>query len=358
MSVMDRFFDKILGRGDHAITVPPLDGAFLPNMALDHADLVLERDDIDDLAQFGGRPVVSVGSQVVWLDGGGEPLTFPTTVTAITGLSDGRLAVALADGQVLICGSSGERTPLRTKGIGGCITALCQMNDKSLCASIGSARVESEDWALDLMQLGRTGAVWSLGLDSSAEPMRIGAGLGWAGGVAMLDDKIVVSDSWNARLLSFAPDGGGPTTLLDQLPGYPGRMTSDGQGGLWLSVFAPRSQLVEFVLREPAYRTRMIAEVHKEFWIAPCLRSGSSFLEPLQQGAVKQLGVLKPWSPSMSYGLLVRLNSAGRPVTSLHSRADGARHGVTASLVDQDALLFAAKGEGVLGRVNKEEIAI
>lgn len=357
MSFLDRIFDRLLGRGDHAITVPPLDGAFLPNMALDAADVVQERDGVDDLALFDGRPVAAAGSQVIWLDGASPPLDFPARVTAIAGLADGKLVVALEDGQLLACAPDGAQSALHRGGIAGCITALCQMDDTTLCVAVGSAHVESHDWARDLMRLGRTGAVWTVALDGSAAPLRMASGLGWAGGVAMLGGRIVVSDSWNARLLSYAPDGGAPRVLLDQLPGYPGRMTSDGAGGLWLSVFAPRSQLVEFVLREPAYRARMIAEVPKDYWIAPCLRAGTSFLEPLQQGAVKQLGVLKPWSPSMSYGLLVRLNSEGRPLASLHSRADGARHGVTASLVENGALLFAAQGEGVLGRVSKEEIA-
>jgi hypothetical protein len=113
-------------------------------------------------------------------------------------------------------------------------------------------------------------------------------------------------------------------------------------------LFAPRSQLVEFVLSEDRFRRRMIREIDADYWVAPCLRSGATPLEPTQQGGVRQLGVLKPWSPSRSYGLVARLDPAFRPVTSLHSRAHGRRHGVTSCLMVGNQLYFAAKGDGVV----------
>ena len=84
-------------------------------------------------------------------------------------------------------------------------------------------------------------------------------------------------------------------------------------GGFWLALFAPRNQLVEFVLREDKYRRRMIDGVDPAYWIAPALASGESFLEPIQGGARKKLNRLKPWSPSWSYGLVARCDAAMRP---------------------------------------------
>jgi len=56
--------------------------------------------------------------------------------------------------------------------------------------------------------------------------------------------------------------------------------------------------------------------------------------------------MLKPWSPSWSYGLVARCNSNMRPVASLHSRADGAVHGVTACCEADGVLYATAKGSG------------
>ncbi len=116
-------------------------------------------------------------------------------------------------------------------------------------------------------------------------------------------------------------------------------------------MFAPRSQLVEFVLREPAYRKRMMAEVPKPYWVAPKLKSGRSYYEPLQGGGVKHLGLLKPWAPTMSFGMCVGLDAAFRPRLSLQSRADGRTHGVTAAASSMAGMVFvAARGDGVVVR--------
>lgn len=92
----------------------------------------------------------------------------------------------------------------------------------------------------------------------------------------------------------------------------------------------------------------MIRDIDADHWVAPCLRAGRTPLEPTQQGGVKQLGVLKPWSPNRSYGLVARLDPAFRPTASLHSRANRRRHGVTSCLAVDGCLFLAAKGDGVV----------
>ena len=137
-----------------------------------------------------------------------------------------------------------------------------------------------------------------------------------------------------------------PQAVLSDLPAYPGRIAPARDGGFWLALFAPRNQLVEFVLREDDYRRRMIDTVDPNFWIAPALSSGASFLEPIQGGARKKLNMLKPWSPSWSYGLVARCSPTMQPLRSFHSRADGAIHGVTSCCEFNDTLYVAAKGAG------------
>ena len=56
------------------------------------------------------------------------------------------------------------------------------------------------------------------------------------------------------------------------------------------------------------------------------------------------MGIHKPWSPSRSYGLVVRLDAAMQPVTSFHSRANGTRHGVTSAVETDGRVLVASKG--------------
>ena len=87
-------------------------------------------------------------------------------------------------------------------------------------------------------------------------------------------------------------------------------------------------------------------EIEPEHWIAPRLRSGESYLEPMQGAHLRTMGVLKPWAPPRSYGLVVRLSATGQPVYSLHSRVDGINHGVVAAAEFDGALYLLAKGPG------------
>ena len=111
-----------------------------------------------------------------------------------------------------------------------------------------------------------------------------------------------------------------------------------------MCAFAGRTQLVEFILRENAYRRRMIKEVDPRYWIAPALNSGDDFLEPLQGAQVKMRGVLKPYAPPRSYGLVIRLDASGVPVSSFQSRLDGKNHGVVSAVEFQGTLYVLAKG--------------
>jgi len=140
------------------------------------------------------------------------------------------------------------------------------------------------------------------------------------------------------------------------LPGYPARLTRARAGGYWLAVFAPRNQLIEFVLRETGFKNEMMAQVDPKYWIAPALSSGRDFFEPMQQGGVRQMGILKPWAPARSYGLVVRLNASFEPQYSLHSRVGGMHHGITAVAEFNDALLVLSKGAGRVLRLPLSDI--
>jgi hypothetical protein len=91
--------------------------------------------------------------------------------------------------------------------------------------------------------------------------------------------------------------------------------------------------------------------VPEPFWMAPALASSGRFEEPLQGSGLKQMGMLKPWAATRSYGLIVRCDEAMQPLHSYHSRADGVIHGVTSACEDREDLLVGAKGPGVLVRL-------
>ena len=357
--------DRFLGRGDAAITVPVMDGALKPNRALDEAQVVAHLPGLNDLASDGRQLWMSAGNALYRLDqdaGPVEQLRFDRPITALALQGPERLAVALGGNELRILYRPNQdpvwHTEASLQTLAG--TPLLSVNALSfdtqgrLLFSEGSSHHGTEAWCHDLMALGRTGRVgcWTPG---TPQADLLAQGLRHAFGVLALGSRVLVSESWHHRVLDLS--GAGPRqghSLSAELVGYPSRMAVDDRGGFWLSCFVCRSQLVEFVLREPAYRQRMMAEIDPRHWIAPALSSGQSFLEPLQGAGVKQMGVLKPWAPPRSYGLVLRVAADGRVLSSLHSQVDGQHHGITAVAQVGMVLYVASRGAGRLLRLDAQ----
>jgi hypothetical protein len=341
--VLDRWF----GRGEASITTPPMDGAFRPNDLLDAAPVALEAPKPDALAVTTQGLLVSLGQSVKRVDTLEDKTvaSFDAEISALAGLPDGGAAAGLVDGRIAFIGG---RNNGRTVAGPGCMTALAPAQDGALLVANGSAAHGPADWKRDLMEKSSSGSVWRVDL-ATGEQTQIAGDLAYPYGLIDEGDSVVVSESWRSALTRIRPSASPRASpVLEGLPAYPARLSRGADGTIWLALFAPRGQLVEFVLSEDRYRRRMMEEIDPDYWLAPDLYAAQSPLVPMQQGGVKQLGVLKPWSPSRSYGLVARLDAAYRPVASFHSRANGRRHGVTSCLVFGGRVYFAAKGDGVV----------
>ena len=352
------FTDRLLGRGSAAITVPVMDGTLRPNRVLEDAEVVAELPGIDDLVGDGQALWASAGATLLRIDAGGpvELRRFDAPISALAMSAGGRLAVALDGRRIEVLDAAGASIakldalagqPLR------CANALVWQDEDTLLFSDGSRDHGPAEWSRDLMTLGRSGraARWRV---AGQDAELLASGLGHAFGVLPeAGGGVLIAESWRHRVLRRDAQGRSQV-LLAELPGYPSRMAPAADGGFWLSCFVCRTQLVEFVLREPAYRKRMVAEIDPRYWIAPALSSGASFLEPLQGAGVKNMGVLKPWAPPRSYGLVLRVSADGRVQHSLHSQVDGRHHGITAVREHRGALYAACKGRGRLLRVNPQ----
>ncbi len=328
-----------------AITIPPMDGPLRPNTALDEAAVVRRAPAPDNLCFDGKQILYSSGGEVLALTGD-APLTIASHDSPVAALAvspGGELAVALDDGRLFL----GERELPAPGGLAS-PTALAFGDGDTLFLCQGSARHQASDWVVDLMERNATGSVWRVDL-RSGEARCLVKDLAFPYGLLVESGGgLIVAESWRHRLLRLPSKGGAAMPILAKLPGYPARLAPAGDGGAWLALFAPRNRLIEFVLEEESYRADMMREVPRDCWIAPSLSSGASFLEPLQCGGVKTMGIHKPWSPSRSYGLVVRLDAAMRPVTSFHSRTNGRRHGVTSVVEAGGRVLVSSKGGGAI----------
>lgn len=337
--------DRFLGRGEASITVPPFDGALKPNRWLEEAEVFTELAAPEDLATDGKALFVADGKRV-WRYANGkaeEVARFDRVLTALCCLPDGALAVVLEGREVRIADGP-RRGRSWHKVAGGALhaaNALSALPSGNLIVTDGSQTQPYDRWCHDLMERGRSGRVLLLDVTGSEDRV-LGEGLGYAFGACGADDDVLVSESWAHRVLSLR--GRRATPVLASLPAYPSRLTPASGGGFWLTAFVARTQLVEFVLREPAYRRRMMKEIDPRYWVAPRLSSDNTFLEPLQGAHIKTMGILKPWAPPKSYGLVIRISPEGLPLYSLHSRVDGVNHGVVAAVELGGELFALAKG--------------
>lgn len=356
MKTLRRWQDRSFGRGSAVIPAPVFDGALKPNQLLQEAEVCCSLEQPEDLATDGRSLYLADGSTVIRVSDDGVRERVLDVGRPITGLAcvQGGFAVALEGSEVRVMG--GHFDGRRFTEVNGrrlhAANALVTDGDR-LIVTDGSALRPYTQWRHDLMESNRAGRVCALDL-STGGSSQIADGLGYAFGAAAFKGSLLVSESWRHRL-SVVLASGEVQEVIGQLPGYPSRLTPASGGGYWMTVFCCRTQLVEFVLREPAYRQRMIDTVDPDLWISPQLSTWRSFHEPLQYAGLKQVGVVKPWAPPRSYGLVVRLDANGLPRYSFHSRAGGTFHGIVAAVEVGRYLYMLSKGAKLLLRLEVEK---
>ena len=157
LTTLQRFSDRLLGRGSAAITVPVMDGALKPNRALDDAQVVASLEGIDDLACDGVHVYASAGQELYRLRGGDwvDVMRMDAPITALALSGDGCVALALqgrsievrrlSDGAWLAELRSLDGQPLQS------VNALAFETDAQLLFTDGSTRHAPAQWCHDLM---------------------------------------------------------------------------------------------------------------------------------------------------------------------------------------------------------------
>jgi hypothetical protein len=352
MPAITRAWERFRGSGEAAVTVAPMDGALRPNTALEDARLWRRCAAPDNLAFDGRHIFFTSGTSLLGrrLDVEQEPAqtveVFDSDISCLAVSANAGMAVGLDRGCLIVrpAGAAAyELTHLADRPL-TCPIAATFADERTLYVCLGSRQTRPSEWKRDLLSGHSSGSVWRIDV-TTRHAECVADALAYPHGIACTQDgSLLISESWRHRLLRIEPDGT-RAIVFDDLPGYPGRLTLDAaRGNFWLNVFAPRRQLIEFVLRERAYRERMMREIDPAHWLAPSLHPPRSHLETLQYGCIRQLGELKPWAPVRSCGLVVELDEHHRPARSFHSRANGTRHGATSCLPTQDGVLVTCKG--------------
>ncbi|MEW6630268.1 MAG: strictosidine synthase [Pseudomonadota bacterium] len=357
MSALGQLFDRFLGRGDWAVTVPTLDGPLLPNQELEDAETFAGLAEADNLVRTEKGILASSANRLTRFGAGGQAETlqeFPGEITALAH-ARGMTAVAIDGKGLVIRGGlydGREATGDEARRL-SCITALTFLDSNTLLVANGSASLPASAWRRDLMQKNASGSVWRLDLKSGRLDL-VRDGLAWPAGIATTgSNRVYVTEAWRHRVLAVDLVTRATAPALEHLPAYPARIAPAFNAGYWLTFYSVRNQLVEFILREETFRKRMLAEVPEAYWMAPSLSSWRDYREPMQGSQLKQMNVLKPYAVTRSYGLVVHCDQNMKPLSSFHSRADGTVHGTLSACETGDDLLVASRGGSRIVRLPK-----
>lgn len=322
-----------------------LEGMLGPNGRLDDA-AAMRVDAPDALCAAADRRLLfSSGARVMALEAwGGEPMTWATCDAPVTALAcgpGGLVAIGLAGGRMAVLDAAGQAVdgwtlpPGRVTSVVDC---LFRSEDELLLVDCGYG---ADDDVLALAAWDSEARGRLVALRRSGETREIASGLHCPMGV------------------SLDPQGGALVSLFERAaivdvsgkvrqagyPGYLGRLRRTATGYV-LACLSRRDPLIEFLKTERAFVAEMKATIAPRHWIAPRANPEFSHDFPIELGATRLYGEVKPWAPSFSYGLLIEMDGNLMPVGSAQSRANGRRHAICDATVWNGDLIVASKASG------------
>lgn len=330
-----------------------LEGTLGPNGRLDEAvGMPIEAPDAL-CVNSDGRLLTSSGARVLALGAWrGEPevwATFDAPVTALSASPGGLVAVGLAGGRVEVLRSSGHRVEgwaLAGGRAASVVDCVFRSEDELLLVDCGYGRDASALTQATWDEESR-GQILSLSVSGASNVVasRQHCPMG-----VCLDENGVVLVSLLERASIVELDG---TVRQAGYPGYAGRLRRI-DAGYALTCLSRRDPLIEFLKTERAFVAEMKRNVEPRHWIAP--RSNPEFSHdfPIELGATRLFGEVKPWAPSFSYGLLIELDERLMPVSSAQSRANGRRHAISDVAAWNGDRIAVSKASGELLNLGKQ----
>jgi hypothetical protein len=343
MSLLRRMFRRDQPSGAPAMT---LEGVLGPNGVLDDASGITVNAP-NALAVAGdGRLLFSSGSAIYALAKWGEAphlwRSFERPVTALFASPGGLVAVGLADNALLVLDPAGREVPGWSPPADlGTVTDGLFLSEGELAlveSGYGTVADVLARATWDPVPCGRVQQ-----MSAAGESRLLAGGMHAPMGIAR-DDKgdLVVTESERARIVDIAG-----RIRLSGYPGYLGRLRQT-PGGYVMACLARRDPLIEFLKTEHDFVAQMRENIPPHHWIAPRANPNFSHDFPIEMGATRLFGEIKPWAPSFSYGLVIALDKALMPVGAAHSRADGRRHAIADALSWNGDIIAVAAGSGEL----------
>lgn len=364
---MLEFIKELVSPHRPQVAIPSLDGPWSPNDRLEQQPVVaagleqptaMTADDAGNLFVASGNAVLCLGGKD-WSDRT-VAAEFAAPVHGLTWSRDLGLTACLSGKGVAWLGGSRSGPKAIEAGSGQrilCPTASLYVGNDTLVVADGSAGCANEDYALDYLRHGASGRLIEINVASGVtrnliDHLRFPTCLA----LTPAGDAVLFAESWRHQMVRL-PLGTGAGAAHDfgrPLPGFPWSLLTTGHD-YWMTLFAMRTHLMEFVLGETQFRDRMISTVSRPYWIAPVFRSSGHAYEPVQGGQLKQHGITKPWAPPRSYGLALRMDTEGEPQETLHSRHGGKFHGLAGLCSARGKILALSRAAGAIIEVGNHE---
>lgn len=302
-----------------------------------------------------GRLLFSAGTAIQALPHwGGAPsrwMSFDRPVTALCASPAGLIAVGFGDGRVTVLDGAGQPASGWPTSSGFTSVSDGVFLSETELAIVDSGYPADENLlaiaAWDASKRGR-----ALVVTNTGETRVLTSGLHCPMGIACdANGAAIITELEQARIVDAA---GQPRQ--SGYPAYLGRIRRTSAGYI-MACLARRDPLIEFLKTEHDFIAEMTANIRPQNWIAPRLRPEFSHDFPIELGATRLFGEIKPWAPSFSYGLIIELDLNLMPVRSAQSRANGRRHAITDALIWNGDIIAVSKASGEILNLGPEGAA-
>jgi len=261
---------------------------------------------------------------------GTQPRIFADTRGRPLGLvfdPGGNLIVADAIKGLLTVNKNGEVKVLATEADGekfGCLNDLDVGADGTIYFSEASKKFPMAQFTNDILEHQPNGRL--LALDPRTQkPQTLLRDLYFANGVAVSPDQsfVLVVETGKYRIRRVwlkGPKAGQSDVFIDNLPGFPDGISSNGRDRFWLALVTPRQALFDRMLPHPFLR-KIVARLPK-------------FLQP---------------SPKR-YSFVLGLDTEGRVIENLQNGSPDCYPQIANVIERNGALYFGSIGEDTVGR--------
>lgn len=267
---------------------------------------------------------------------GTQPRIFANTQGRPLGLDFDRAANLIVTDAIkglLSIGPGGEIKVLATESDGvkfGCLNDLDVAADGTIYFTEASSKYPMSQFSSDILEHQPNGRLMAFD-PQTQKPRTLLKGLYFANGVAVSPDQtfVLVAETGRYRVQRLwlkasnegtAPKAGTVDTFIDNLPGFPDGISSNGQDKFWLALVTPRQPIFDKLLPHPFLR-KVVYRLPK-------------FLQPAPE----------------RYSFVLGIDSQGRIVENLQNGTADCYAQIANVVENQGKLYFGSIGEDTVGR--------